>query len=284
MESKKMRILVPDDFTEVADCAIDHAIGVARYLDAEVYLLHVLTKNTRELLNIYKPTVENVSEKMEERVKKIEAKYQFKVQYVVKEGSIFEDIAKVSEELGVSYVFMGTHGKHGIQHFIGSYAHKVITSSKAPFVVVQKKPFRHIYQKIVLPLDDSLESRQKIKWAISIARIFKAKIYIKAMYKSDEIQRYKLNVILQKILRILYDNGIEFEYEMKPGKGSFSKQVIQYAKDIDADLIIIMTDPDSAAIPSFIFSPSDEQILFNEEQIPVMCVNPRDLNIIVVGL
>lgn len=284
MEKKKEIILVPDDFTEIADCAIDHAIGIARHLDADVYLLHVVTKNTRELLNIYKPTVENVTEKMQNRIDKLEKKYSFKLHYVVREGSIFEDIAKVSNELNASYVFMGTHGKHGIQYFVGSYAHKVITSAKVPFVVVQKKPFRNIYKKIVLPLDDSLESRQKIKWAISIARVFNAKIYFKVTYKSDEIQRYKINIILQKILRILYDNGIEFEYEMKPDKGAFSKQVIRYAKKIDADLIIIMTEADTSPIPSFIFNPSDEKLIFNEEQIPVMCINPVDLNIIAVGL
>ncbi len=284
MEKKNNVLLVPVDFTEVADIAIDHAIGIAKMLHWDVVILHILNKDTKALLNLYKPTIENVSEKMEAKVNDIYDQYKFKVDYIVREGSIFEDIAQVSKEIGAGYVVMGTHGKQGIQYFIGSYAFKVITSSEVPFIVVQKRKFDKNYEKIVLPLDDSLESRQKIKWAIYIAKRFNAKILIKALYKSDEIQRYKLNVVLQRVLKILDENGIEYEYEMKEGSGSFSKQTIQYAKDNDADMIIIMTNQDSTSFPNFIFNPADEQILFNEEGVPVMCVNPRELNITVVGL
>lgn len=284
MEKRKNILLVPIDFTEVADNAIDHAIGIAKKWDWQVVILHIINKDTKALLNLYKATIEAVNDKMEEKVKEIQAAYNFKVDYLVKEGSIFEDIAQVSKELGASFVIMGTHGKSGIQHFIGSYAFKVITSSEVPFIVVQKRNFDRPYEKIVLPLDDSLESRQKIKWAIYIAKYFQAKILIKAMYKSDDIQRYKLNVVLQRVLKILDENGISYEYEMKDGSGSFSKQTVQYAKENDADMIIIMTDHDSTSFPAFIFNPSDEQVLFNDENIPVMCVNPRELNITVVGL
>jgi nucleotide-binding universal stress UspA family protein len=284
MEKRNNILLVPVDFTEVADVAIDHAIGIAKMLNWEVLLLHILNKDTKSLLNLYKPTIDNVTEKMHEKAKDIEAAYQFKVDVMVREGSIFEDIAEVSKEIGAGYVIMGTHGKQGIQHFIGSYAFKVITSSEVPFIVVQKKKFVRNYQRIVLPLDDSLESRQKIKWAIAIAKRFNATILIKAMYKSDEIQRYKLNIVLQRVLKILDENGIGYEYEMKEGSGSFSKQTIQFAKDNDADMIVIMTNQDSASFPAFIFNPADEQVLFNDEHIPVMCVNPRELNITVAGL
>ena len=284
MDKKNNILLVPIDFTEVADVAIDHAIGIAKMLKWDVVLLHILNKDTKALLNLNKPTVDNVSEKMQAKVEDIKKQYDFKVDFIVREGSIFEDIAEVSKEIGAGYIVMGTHGKQGIQYFIGSYAFKVITSSEVPFIVVQKKKFERNYQKIVLPLDDSLESRQKIKWAIAIAKRFNATILIKAMYKSDEIQRYKLNIVLMRVLKILDENNISYEYEMKEGSGSFSKQTIQYAVDNNADMIIIMTNQDAGSFPSFIFNPADEQVLFNEEQIPVMCINPRDLNITVVGL
>jgi len=280
MKNRNRILLVPFDFTEVADVAADHAIGIAKMLDWKVMLLHIFNKDTKSLLNVSKPTLEIVQEKLKERTERFAQEYSFEVDCMVREGSIFEDIAKVSEELGAGFVVMGTHGKQGIQHFIGSYAFKVITSSEVPFIVVQKRKFSNEYKRIVLPLDDSLESRQKIKWAIYIAKSFNATILIKAMYQSDEIQRYKLNIVLQRLLSILDENDISYEYEMKEGNGSFSKQTIQYAKENNADMIVIMTGQDAGSFPAFIFNPADEYILFNEEHIPVMCVNPRELNIL----
>ena len=45
-------ILVPFDFTEVANCAVDHAANIAKDLEIPVVLLHIINKDTRELLNL----------------------------------------------------------------------------------------------------------------------------------------------------------------------------------------------------------------------------------------
>jgi len=56
-----------------------------------------------------------------------------------------------------------------------------------------------------------------------------------------------------------------------------ANQTIDYAISNNADLIMIMTDPDKGFI-NFIINSFDEEIIFNTSQIPVMCVNPRKLN------
>lgn len=52
---------------------------------------------------------------------------------------------------------------------------------------------------------------------------------------------------------------------------------------IDADLMLIMTNPDKI-LPNFIIGQWEEQILFNDSLIPIMAINPIDLNIMVGGL
>ena len=56
------------------------------------------------------------------------------------EGEIFTTIADVAEELNASLIFLGTHGKVGMQKLTGSWALKVIIKSKVPFIVVQDPP------------------------------------------------------------------------------------------------------------------------------------------------
>lgn len=70
---------------------------------------------------------------------------------------------------------------------------------------------------------------------------------------------------------------------MKIQAQKFAEQVIEYAHSIDADLILIMTDPDHVNMFNFILKPEDEIMLFNDYEIPVMAINPRDLNFTYVG-
>lgn len=284
METKKNIILVPFDFTELAEVAVAHAAGLAKAQGWSVMLLHIINKDTRALLNVYKVTDDLVNERLNEKISALSAQHNIKFEFIAREGSIFTDIAKVAEECKASFIVMGTHGKQGIQHIVGSYAHKVITSSQIPFIITQNRGYRDGYKNIVLPLDDTLESRQKVKWAIYISKKFNCTVHIKALYKSDELYRAKIKIILKKVSSIFEQNGIDYKTEYKDESGSFAKQVIEYSNKVDADMILIMTNQDFSPVPNFIMNPWDEQILFNDYDIPVMAVNPRDINITVVGL
>jgi len=284
MESRNKLIIVPFDFTDVAECAVDHAAGLAKHQGWSVKLLHIINRDTRALLNVYKVTDDIVKERLQEKVDEFSAKYQVPFSFDAKEGSIFTDIGKTAEEDGANFVVMGTHGKQGIQHIFGSYAHKVITSTRIPFIIVQKRNFRDGYNRILIPIDDILESRQKIKWAIYIAKQFGATIHVKAMYLNDELYKAKIRAVLNKVVEVFEKNEVKYEAEIIPETGSFSKQVIDYARRIDADMLLVMTNTDASIVPNFILNPWDEQIIFNDALIPVMAINPREINITVVGL
>lgn len=284
MESRNKIIIVPFDFTDVAEFAVNHAAGMAKHQGWNVKLLHIINRDTRALLNVYKVTDDIVKERLQEKVEEFATKFGVAFSFDAREGSIFTDIGKTAEELGASFIVMGTHGKQGIQHIVGSYAHKVITSTRIPFIIVQKREYREGYNKIVIPIDDTLESRQKIKWAIYIAKQFDATIHVKAMYINDELYKAKIKMVLNKVVEVFDKNEVKYEAEFIPESGSFAKQVLDYAEKVDADMLLVMTNTDSSIVPNFILNPWDEQIIFNDAQIPVMAINPRDINITVVGM
>src|SRR6056300_1462327 len=124
------RVLVPHDFSEVADTAISHAAMVAKSFDGQVILLHVVSSD-------------KAKEMAEEKLKTISSEasntYSVDVSYGIRKGSIFDRIPEVAEEMNAMLIVMGTHGLKGIQHLTGSYALKVIGQSKVPFIVVQSK-------------------------------------------------------------------------------------------------------------------------------------------------
>jgi len=279
MESEKKEILLlPYDFSEVADCAVNHAIGMGEILNLPVSLFHVISKDTKQAEK------DNIKKKLSEICNKLNAHSKTPIDYITKEGSIFSDIANAAELMNARFVIMGTHGKKGFQHITGSYAMKVITKASMPFIVVQNKGFKDGYKNIVITLDDSPESKQKIKWAVYIAQLFNSTIHIFYPNESDEFIGGRIKRNVAQIKTVFEKNSIHFIDAKSPEKGgNFAKQTIAYSEKVNADLIVIMTNPDQL-LPSFVLGKWDEQILFNQAEIPVMCINPRDLHIMIVGL
>lgn len=283
METKKNIVLLPTDFTEVIEYAIEHAAGICKQQSYKLTLLHIINKDTKSYLKKEKLTGSAIHERLEKKAKEISDKYGIEVDFIAQEGSIFSAIGDVAKQIGANMLVLGTHGKVGVQHLVGSYAMKVIESSPAPVIVVQKRGFREGYKNIVLPIDDTMESKQKVKWAIHIARKFKSTVHIYAMSVSDSYRMAKIKGNMQQIKKFFDQNEIAHTDLFADKGGSFPKQVLAFSQSIDADLLLIMTNPDKL-LPNFIVGQWEEQVLFNESLIPIMAINPVELSIVVGGM
>ncbi|MEI7596108.1 MAG: universal stress protein [Bacteroidota bacterium] len=284
MENNQSVILVPTDFTEVGDMALKHAIGTAKQLGFAITLLHIINSETKAALRKNNLTVANINEKLATTAQQIKKEHNVDTDFISKKGSIFSAISEVAEEVSASMIMMGTHGKKGIQHLIGSYALKVITSVKIPTLVIQKEAeYAGSYKRIVLPIDNSVHTRQKFKWAIFMAKKLNSEIFIIASQESDPFAKRRLANNLGQVEKLLEENKLKFSTKLCEKSGSFGKQLLNYAATVEADLMMIMTSPDQL-IPNFIFGPLDDQIIYNKQMIPVLCVNPKDTNIQIVGM
>jgi nucleotide-binding universal stress UspA family protein len=171
---------------------------------------------------------------------------------------------------------MGTHGVRGIQRIIGSRALRVITNANRPFLIVQEKRIRqHGYKHIVLPVDFSRETKQKLAWAVEIGKKFDSTLHLLADHESDEFAARALNNNINYAENYLSERGCKFTVK-KVNKGdNFPKETVRYAAALDADLIMIMTDPD-LDLGDYIAGPDEQKIIGNEAQIPVMAINEVD--------
>ncbi len=272
-------ILVPTDFSEVCANAANQAAEAAKLLNQKVLLLHVINSDTKAFLKNESLPAGSIDEKLQEIASQLSAKYDVVVEFLTREGSIFTVIGEVAKDLGVSMVYLGTHGKVGLQHLTGSFALKVVTSSPAPTIVVQKRAFSEGYKQIVLPLTSEAGPLDKTRWAVYIAKKFNATIHI---YLVTDASDAVYNASKQ-IAGYLAKNNIKYTERTAEKSKNFSKQVVDYATSLNADLIMIMTNPDKG-FGTFLLGSYDEDIIFNTSQIPVMCINPRKFNYEVLGL
>jgi len=268
-------IVVPTDFSEVCENAVRHTMQIAKYIEFKVTLLHVINQDTLNYLQKNNLSKNSLEDRLKEHTEKYRKEFGIEVNYVLKEGELFKQVQKTVTELGANMVVLGTHGKVGFQKITGSYALKVINKTHVPTIVVQKKPLVEPYRHIVFPVTFSSQDRQKVNWAIYLAKTFRATIHIFPKRETAEYRKKKIMAVVKQIKVIFEKHNISFEDKVsEEGAGNFSKQLLDYAVANNADLIMTM-------IASRRFLPfsntMDEQIIFNSSQIPVICINPTDV-------
>lgn len=265
-------ILVPVDFTKVSDNALDHALLVAKTIQADVSVVHIISD---------KKGISEARMKLD-ALREITLKERgAEITTIARIGSIFEDIDKVASEIDANLIIMGTHGLRGMQFLTGSRALKIVTESMVPFIIVQERPIRpNGYHKLVVPLDLHKETKQKLSLVADMAKYFGSKVYLISPGETDEILKNQLerNIIFAE--QYFTEKNIPYEVEITEAKTSgFVTALLKYSAAIEADLICIMNFFD-AGFMSIFSSSYEQQLITNEAQIPVLCVNPIDTYVV----
>jgi nucleotide-binding universal stress UspA family protein len=268
-------IIVPTDFSEVCENAVRHTLQIAKYIEYKVILLHVINKDTLAYLEKNNLSKSSIEAKLKEHVEKYKIEFGVEVSYDLREGKLFKQVQKAVTDHGANMVVLGTHGKVGFQKITGSYALKVITKTFVPTIVVQKRALTQPYRDIVFPVTVDTQDRQKVNWAIYIAKTFRSTIHIFPKREHETFHKKKIMSVVKQIKTIFDKHNVKYVDKVSDeGAGNFSKQVIDYAVSNGADLIMTMVSTGSF-LP--FFDSADEQIIFNTSQIPVICINPANV-------
>lgn len=262
---EKDTLLVPWDFTEVAEAALQHAVKIAKKLNNIVTLIHVVKTQKKG---------EEALVELNKDIEKLSVKYGMELHPLVLEGSLFNVISDYASENNVSMVIMGTHGIKGMQKFTGSYALKVIVGSKIPFIVIQEPPSKsETFKDVVFPLDYRSEAKQKLQWALFLVKYFDVKINIIIPTIKDKSLNNKLMANVHFAEKILDKYDCNYELH-KIDSSNSAEESIAFAQKVDADMILIMTTK-GIGITDYVLGAQEQYIIANTAKIPVMVVNPR---------
>lgn len=143
------RILVPVDFSECSDAAIEHALYLRKHLDARVSLLHVwespVYTGVESMLLIEGPSEQRMSlaeyvrtqaeRAMEKLLEDLAARGEQGLEARVVAGDPASTIVDASAEHDL--VVMGTHGRGVIAHLLlGSVAERVVRKARCAVLTV----------------------------------------------------------------------------------------------------------------------------------------------------
>jgi nucleotide-binding universal stress UspA family protein len=133
-------ILVPTDFGEPAEHALELAIALAKKFDSKLTLLHTYMvpslPYTSGLILPLEEIAAAAQEALDTALARARERYP-RCEGLVHAGAPHERIIAVAKEAGVDLIAMGTHGRRGVARFmLGSVAERVVRLSPVPVLTV----------------------------------------------------------------------------------------------------------------------------------------------------
>lgn len=258
------KIIVPSDFSPVADSAISYAIEINKVLNYDIVLLNI-AKSEED--------VAEANAKLQAQAVGFKNKLGVDLQMKVNVGEIFDDIPAAAKELGAELIVMGTHGLRGLMQFIvGGNALRIITKSDMPVIVTQSDNQKTAISKILVSLDLNEETKQGLQIARNVAQRFKADIHIVSPDEKDEFLRNRILRNLQYAEEYLGKHGLGYKAQLIEAGSAYSKEVVKYAKYNDIDLICILNNADEKIIHAFGID-IEQKLITNDAEIPVLVMN-----------
>ncbi len=282
MSTTSNKIVVPVDFGDQSHIALEQAVRLAQVINGDLTLLYVI--ETGGLLGRFANPLQDeglkkeINQKMEELIATIDKSAGLKVESVVAHGSVYDKVAEVAEMLNARFIVMGTNGGKGKirRRFIGSNALRVVRESKVPVITIKGKHHRSGCKNIVLPLDLTKETREKVAKAIEFAKLYGSDIRIASvLFTTDEFIVNRLTRQLSQVKSFVEKSGVRCTAEIIKGiKGeeSLGQIIIDYANKVEGDLIMIMTQQEQDITELFIGSAAQD--IINRSDVPVLSIIP----------
>jgi nucleotide-binding universal stress UspA family protein len=272
-------IIVAIDFSKGSIHALEYAIELANLTQANISMVWVdnLSGNEVEFANTSKELRNDAKDGFNELLLKYKDRLTHgKLSAKVRKGRVYQELATFAKQNGCGLLVVGAHGSSGFEEYwIGTNAFRVVSSSSCPVVTVKYNyDLKRGYRKILLPVDHSTQTLQKMSFAAELALETKADLNILALNSSGlkSMQKVVDNNV-SKVKKLFDEKGIAYIVDSINSE-NLAADIIQHARLVDADLIAIMTDVQNQA-NSILLGPFAQQLV-NNSPVPVLTIHPQN--------
>ncbi len=275
----KKTILVPIDFSDITIVALNQAINLSKNISASITLVNVI--EDYGIFNKYISKKEqtgmkkNIEDKLNKLADEKSKESGININTIISFGKIYEKIVEVSEMINATFIMMGTSGSMGVMKFIGSNTLRVVRESNIPVISIKGKQIRQGCKNIVLPLDMTKETREKVSKAIWLSKFYTGSVIriLSVLSSTDKYVLNRLSMQTKQVKEFIDKKGVKCTAETINQDGrSLAQCVLDYSNRIKGDLIMIMTQQENNITKMFIGSTAQE--IINNSEIPVMSIVP----------
>jgi len=273
------KIIVAIDFSDCSINAFIHALSIAQHCSSDLHLVWVekpLSEKDK-FEKQYDSAAQDVKKQFDEMILRYQPELPGnKITYKIRTGTVYKEIAKEAKDTKAILVVAGTHGASGFEEFwIGSNANKIVSAAPCPVITIRAginimRPLK----KIVMPIDRTIETRQKATFTGYLARKHDAEVHILSLYTSKvKALRRDVNIYAGQVELYFQQEGVNYQMAFMECD-NISDAMIEYAKKTDANLISIMTEQESKTSNLWMGTYAHQTV--NHSPIPVLSIHSKE--------
>lgn len=279
---KKPAILVPYDFGPKSISALREAIKISKYINGEIFLLSVVRKGDF-LSNLFTSDKEirkmfrNTTHALKELSKDIKKQTRKCPQIIVEQGNPSEVILEQASIIKAEYIIMGKMEKSaGNFNFVGPKTLHVITESPCPVITVGENTISEKgFKNIVLPIDLTKQSLEKVVKSIAWAKYYNSKIHLVGVLSGGiSKSKSRINAKMEKAKKIIMSEKIECSAEIyDKNNNNLEDIILEHTKKVNGDLLMIMTHQEVGVLDNYIGAVA--QKVLRQADVPVVSFNSK---------
>lgn len=246
-------ILVPTDFSEQANYALDFAYSIAKKSGGQIKLLNVVEAPHGTSFNAMGEVVTpdstdtvffvHLMNGIKERLHELSADTKYKdvtISADVEVGNAFEHISRAIADHEVDLVVMGTQGASGMQEvLVGSNTEKVVRRAKCPVLTVKSPVEAGSIKNIVLATNMKVNHEQLVREFKRLQQLFDATIHVVSIntpadFETDRFYKKEMKKLVDKYNLQNYTFNVYNDKVEDDG-------IIYFAEEINADMIALGT-------------------------------------------
>lgn len=246
-------ILIPIDFSEQSHIALGQSYNLAKFTGSTITLLHVSDSSEQD-----------AQSKLDKLAKEVSTKSGLPANTMIVKGKVHEQILKAAEKINAIVIIMGFNSLKGIM--------KILERSACPVITIKGKDHHNGCRHIVLPLDLTEATREKVSKAIEFAKFFNSTIHIVSVrLHKEKRHEKKMTAYAHQVQKFIKEKGVPCTSKTLEGE-DIAKLVIDYAHDIKADLLMIMSQREFNLKNLFVGTTA--QKIVNLSEVPVLSIRP----------
>lgn len=266
-------ILIPVDFSKQSLVAVRQTYNLARFIKSKIILMHADPHSNRDH-----------EEELNQLVITTRQESGLEVEAMNLKGDVYELTDKKAEELESSLIVVGLDTQVRFRSFFGggSTVSKFIKNAPCPVITIRSTDNRNDCKNIVMPIDTSAESREKVGTVVQLARFYGATIRIVSVFHpSDENYENELLPYLNQVKKYIKEKGVTCTNKSIPSK-HVAEAIVEYANKNECDLIVQMNKKDLSL--GEMFGGATSEKIVEISNIPVMSINPMKRESISTGI
>lgn len=268
-------LLIPTDFSIVADNALKYALDMATHYQLDITLFHVVQITAPEVANIFyadsiSDFATHAEQKMNSKVEVLKAEYpHLNINCKVESGLFLDSLNTYCEEAKPIAVIMGITGDgDGIDKIIGSNAILAMDNLSNPLIVVPKNSYFRSINKVCFACDLKNVATSTPLLAIkTFAKLFNSEVHILNIdYHNRNFTPNTQNEI--DVLNLMFDN-IDHKFHFIENE-SIQDAINDFIDANEMEMLIML--PKKHSFFASLFKKSQTKEMLYHSHIPILAL------------